>query len=378
MAGSVVIFSSLLVVVTASDQISRLRSLDTRERMERTLAGPIGDVLGRDLESYIRLTHAMGLVAAACATATAVLGWYAMRRDKTARVVLSVLAVPVLLSGLFLGGFASSFVAAAAAMLWLWPAREWFATGRWTPPPPRPTSAARASGTSGTTTRPTSWPPTPPTSSPGSRPDAGPDSRPDAGPDSRPDSPHGSSPSQAPPHPRPYGEPFAGQHATPYPPAPGRPPAGGVTADDRPTSVVVAVVLATVTSAVVGMLALAAIIVAAMSPNILVEAWEQQQSALGSDGLSESQVRSSVLFAGGVGLALCGLALTFAGFLSVGREWARRGLMATAAFSAGSCVLVTFTAPQALLPAVAAVATVVLLNRPDAQAWCRSGPRRRR
>lgn len=351
LAGSVVMVASVLVVLTVWEQVSGLRSLETREAIERFLSEPPGNGMGLDVERVIGLLHVAGLVAAACACAAAVLGWFVMRRDKTARVALAVVAVPLFVTGFVAGGFASSFVAAAAAMLWLSPAREWFATGRWTPPQPR---RARPSDD-----RRPSWPPAPSPSGPEDGP---------AAPTAGPGTPPPSSTPYASPHqpPQPPGQ-QAQPYAAPWPQQvrqPARP-------EHRPAAVVTAVVLATAMGALVALVAVLAVIVVGMSPELVMDELERQRPELVADGISMAQLKASTYVSGGVCLALCALALTFAGFTTVGRDWARRGLMLTAAFSAGACFLVSLSAPVALIPAAAAVATVVLLGRPEARAWCR-------
>ena len=68
----------------------------------------------------------VSMVAAGLATAAAILGWHVLKRNRAARVGLSILAVPLFLCGLVTGGFLASVVAASVAMLWLAPARHWF------------------------------------------------------------------------------------------------------------------------------------------------------------------------------------------------------------------------------------------------------------
>ena len=70
------------------------------------------------------------MVAAGCATAAGILGYQVLRRSKSARLALTVLAAPLFLTGMVTGGFVSSLVAASAVMLWLQPARDWFRTAR--------------------------------------------------------------------------------------------------------------------------------------------------------------------------------------------------------------------------------------------------------
>lgn len=376
LAGSVVMVASVLVIATVWEQVSGLRSLETREAIEDFLAEPPGNGMGLDVEGVIGLLHVAGLVAAACACAAAVLGWFVMRRDKTARLALAVVAVPLFVTGFVAGGFASSFIAAAAAMLWLSPAREWFATGRWTPPQPRQASTPES--------RDRTWPPPQPPAQPPHDPSAGPSADPSAGP---------AGPAAPPPSPRPYASPQQGQpwgqqpdhqtqpqgqpaqpYAAPWPPHAHQP----VRPHHRPPAVVTAVVIATAMAALVALVAVLAVIVVGMSPELVMDEVERQRPDIVGDGLTMAQLKASTYVSGGVCLALCALALTFAGFTTVGRDWARRGLMITAAFSAGACFLVSLSAPVALVPAAAAVATVVLLGRPEARAWCRARPRAER
>ena len=66
------------------------------------------------------------MVSAACATAAAILGYEVLRRSRSARLMLSVLAVPLFLAGL-VGvagrGFFPAIVTGAIVMLWFQPAR---------------------------------------------------------------------------------------------------------------------------------------------------------------------------------------------------------------------------------------------------------------
>ena len=62
-------------------------------------------------------------------------------------------------------------------------------------------------------------------------------------------------------------------------------------------------------------------------------------------------------------------ALTLAGFAMARREWARRGLMAVAAFSAGGCLVFVVSTLLVLIPAAAAVATVACLRRVEVRRW---------
>ena len=126
MAGWVTILGSAAVVLTVFDLIANLRSLDTRERVQKALSEPPLDGMGIDLQQVLSVMHVLALVAAGCATAAAILGWHVLRRNKQARLWLTVLAGPLFLAGLVTGGFMSSMVAVAVVMLWTRQARDWF------------------------------------------------------------------------------------------------------------------------------------------------------------------------------------------------------------------------------------------------------------
>ena len=134
LASGIVIFSSFIVLLTAWERVSTLGSLETQEAIRDFLGEAPFSSLGLDVNSTTQALRISCLIAAAAACATAILGWYVRKPDRGARLGLTLFAVPVFVSGLPAGGLAGSFVAAGAAMLWMMPAREWFATGRWTPP----------------------------------------------------------------------------------------------------------------------------------------------------------------------------------------------------------------------------------------------------
>jgi hypothetical protein len=76
-----------------------------------------------------------------------------------------------------------------------------------------------------------------------------------------------------------------------------------------------------------------------------------------------------VLLFSGIAVVWCAVALTFAGFAMARREWARRGLLFCAAFSAGAAIAFAFNTLVVLVPAAAAVATVVCLRRVEVRRW---------
>src|SRR5215213_783734 len=133
-ASVIVIVGSVFVVLQMWDRIAGLQSVDTRTTLTSYLDGShLGDA-GVDVVQLTTIVRVAAMAAAGCATAMLVLGWHVTRRSHSARLVLSVLAALLLLSGLvsdwFVGSVAATFwacgIAAAVATLWLGPARLWF------------------------------------------------------------------------------------------------------------------------------------------------------------------------------------------------------------------------------------------------------------
>jgi hypothetical protein len=117
---------SAFVVLLVFDRLAGLHTLDTRQSVEKFLAEPPGSDLGVGVDGVLSAIRTLAMVAAGCATAAAILGYQVLRRSRSARLGLTVLAVPLFFTGMVTGGFVSSLVAASAVMLWLQPARDWF------------------------------------------------------------------------------------------------------------------------------------------------------------------------------------------------------------------------------------------------------------
>lgn len=319
MAAWMVIICSVVVVLTVWEQISGLRSLETRESIEAFLAEPFAQGLGLDVESVIRLLRVSAMVSAGLATAAAILGWHVMQRNLAARLALTIVALPLFVTGMTSGGFVSSLVAAAVVMLWLSPAREWFRTGRWTPPaPPR-------------------------------------EARDDERPAARLTPPRANAPGPlVPPH-----------SAQP------RPAATSAGLHDRPAALVSAFVVTVIGAGLVLAVVGFSVIVMAFSPDLLTAEIERQRPDMLEGSVSLDQLRSATLVVGALCMAWCSAALLFAGLAMARRRWARTALLVTAAASAGACVLSAFYTPVSLVPGLASIATVILLRRPEVRAWFR-------
>ena len=127
MAGWFVVVGSVFLVLSVFDSIANLNSVAVRDEVTKVLSSSTGDGLGLSVSQALTLMRVGLMVTAACAAAAAVIGVYALQRHRSARLALSVLAVPILLSAPLTGGLIGALVAAATLMLWSGPARDWYA-----------------------------------------------------------------------------------------------------------------------------------------------------------------------------------------------------------------------------------------------------------
>ena len=115
-------FASVVVLLTAWERVTSLGSLETQEAI-RDRPRRAAVLLARPRRPGRRPSccGSSCMVAAAAACATAILGWYVRKPDRSARLGLTLFAVVVFVAGIPAGGLAGSFVAAGAAMLWMQP-----------------------------------------------------------------------------------------------------------------------------------------------------------------------------------------------------------------------------------------------------------------
>ncbi|GGO79272.1 hypothetical protein [Nocardioides deserti] len=352
-----IMVGSVFVVLSAFERVSGLTSLETRESVEGFLAVPPGDGLGLGTAEVLDALRVLTMTAAACATAAAVLGYYVLQRSRGARLALSVLAVPLFLTGMAVGGFVSAVVSAAVVVLWMQPTRAWFDG---TEPPARPERARpdrdRSSdwGSSEASERRVE---APGTASPPSAEDQ------PAGGASEPRAWHGfGTPASAD---RPEGARHAAQSRSGQSPAAYSSASGGA----RPSSLVWACAL---TWAGTGLAAIGmgmVVLVVLVAPDFVLDQLRRNPQ-VGDRDLSASTLREAVVAAGVVVVVWSVVAAVVAGFAWRGAGWARLTLVVSASVAAALCLVSVLSGNViVLVPLGICVATLVLLARPDARAF---------
>jgi hypothetical protein len=141
-AAGVAAAGSALLVVTLFDSVSALQTVGVRQDIAQALAQS-GHPWGLGVADAIRVIRDLMLVAGGAAAAATVLAVYTLFRHRSARIGLTVAAAIMLLT--VVSGVFGLVVAAATAMLWSRPARDWFA-GRL--PAPAGASAASSAASS--------------------------------------------------------------------------------------------------------------------------------------------------------------------------------------------------------------------------------------
>lgn len=314
----------VLVVLSAFESIGSMRSLESRQAVEEFLTEPPGSGLGLGVEGVLQLMHAMTLVTGACAAAMAVLGWSLLRRSRPARLAVSVLAVPLFLAGTVVGGLLTAVVAAAVVLLWLPPARDWYAGGEDGRHPDHedqpvgggPRGEARAYDGFGT--------------------------------------PHGQVQQLDRPAPA---DPRAPQSQQPV---------------RRPTAVTVACATTWVMTALVGLLTAVSLVVLVASPDVLLDEVARQDPDLEEQGISRRMLLGTTVVVGGVVVLWCAAAAVLASFAFRGAPWARVGLIVSAVVAGLLALVTSVGALPMLVPMVAASVVVACLVRPEVRAYFRA------
>ncbi len=363
-AAWLIILGSVFVVFSAFGQVSAGSSLETRERIETLLSEPPAEGLGLAVDTVLEILRIVAMVAAAAATATAILGTQVLQRSRSARLWLSVLAVPLFLSAAFIGGFMGALVAAAVVMLWLQPARSWLAGE---PLPERfnaDGTLRKAEEAPRKQTPPPTAPPTPPVT-PAPRHEQ----------ERQPAGHAGPPPPPAYPQQQPGPAPYAG-FGQAQPERPQTAPVGGHAArpQRRPAALAWACALVWVGSGLaVALMLLASLVFSVVTEAELLEAAGDQRAELAAqieDLGWESLVQG--IYAATAVLVLGGIVASVLAVLAFrGVRWARIALTVSTGALTGMLLAAVVAAPPMVLVLVPVAATFVLLLLPGVRAWRR-------
>lgn len=343
--GWLVAIASAMLIVTVFDTMARLHSVDTRDELTRVLTTGSTRDLGISVADALGVFRAALFVAGAAAAVTGVLGIFVLQRHTAARIVLTIAAVPVVLTAPFSGGFLAILVGGGTALLWSRPARDWFA-GR---PPTRPEvrSVRPEPAPAPPVRRPESaWPP--PTIVP-----------------PRPSDSPGSAPAPTPGWGR---QPV---HPASWPPAYATGPAPAPGARDVPTQVRVACILTWIFSAVTGALYLL-IAVALLADRAGMLTLLKDNPTVRDTKLTDDQLVAAIVTVSFLVVLWCIAACALAVLAWRRHAWARTLLMVSIAV-AFSVELVGF--PYTLLHLAAAVVAFRMLLNPGSRAWFRGADR---
>lgn len=336
---------SAAMLLVVGSVISRIRSVDFRDGVATFLSQQRAAGISMSLDTALVVIRVGLMVCGAAAAAILVFAYFAARRDRSARIAMSVLAVPMLVTGVFIDPFLAGFVVAATVLLWTSPARAWFA-GRSPVPAGGPTGAQAPSVSPwGQTVR------------------SGPDSP------TRVDQPVGA----APPAPAPVPQPMSQQG-----PQQGsqQGSAQGPGAGTRPVRVLIAGSLAAVMSVLMfAFMVLTAFVVQSSTGRDDLRQVLRDNPSFSGSTLSVDGLAVACAVVAGV-LALWSLAaLAFAGFAIAGQRWARVALLISAGLAGLLALGCSLVFPGFLVITAATMLTGVLLINPDVNAWYAGRPR---
>ncbi|KAA1427588.1 hypothetical protein [Nocardioides antri] len=344
-AAWLIIGGSVILVLTAWQRISTLHTLEAQEELQRVLSEPPLSGTGVGLEGLKTTIRVLCMVAAAAATASAILGVQALQKSTSARLALTLLAPLVLVGGFATRGFFAPLVVAGVAMLWLRPTRDWFAGRPWLPAsastPSRrhdPFAVQPREGID-TPAKPEApvVPPAPPAQ------------------ESRPTTQPG-------PHSSPYGAPLP---ETPEP----EPAVSPYAPAKRPGALISACVIVWVSSALVsGMMLLLSLVMAVARDDFFAEL-ERQQADLDTQGMTEADLATGTFVMTAI-ILVWSVAASVLAVLAIRRQqWARIALVVSTAVVGLLLLAATLVNPLLVVLLGAALVTVWLLLRSDVSAW---------
>lgn len=343
LAGSIIVGCSVIVVLSAWERISTLRTIESQEALQRTLADPPMSGLGLSLDGYTDLLQTLCVIGAAAATAAAILGVQVFKRSPSARVVLTALTPFLLVGGLATDAFFGPMVVAGIVLLWLQPTRDWYAGRPWAKAHEQRRAERLAAARP-----PQAQTPQVPTPQVPAVPPA-PEQAPVA---------HGSAP-QGPPPPGPaFGQPV---------PSHDRP--GGVRRT-RPQALVAACSLTWLTSGLVLLgLGLMAAVLPSQADELLAEVTREEPRMVELYDVTENSMLIAVYLMLFVFALWAVAALVLAWLAYIGQNWARITLVVSA-LTAGVLVLVVAIGAWPLLTLVAVFGVSAwMLLRPEVGRW---------
>lgn len=328
LAGWMIMFGSLAAVAASWQQISTLRTLDTRDKVHEMLAGPLAGS-GASVNAVLGVMHGLAVVSGACAAAAAILGWYALQRSTSARMGLTVIAIPLFFAGMSGGGFFSSLAAASVVLLWMPTSRGWYDGVE------RPAHPALAEQPEHAVEPPAAEPT------------------------------HHTTTYAAPPMSAQQPQAWTGRWQPTTPPQ---------AAARRPTAVTIAAILTWVTSAFFSASTMLAAVVTTANPTMLDSLVKKEQSVLEHSGQGSVQISTDLLLVALwlVTAAVVLIAVTasvFAVFAWRRQEWARIALLVCSGVAAAFFLISALSSPATVLFLAAAVATFASLLRPETRSW---------
>jgi hypothetical protein len=340
-AAWMIMVGSVFVVLMVWDRIAGLHSLESRKALQSVLDDPGIRDSGLDVTDLMLLIRVLAMVAAGCATAMVVLGYQTLHRSRVARTVLSVLAVPLFVCGLVVGGFVSSGVAAAVATLWLGPARAWFDGRSPAAAGPAP-QRDRIGAARGAEEHPSSHG-QPPAPTPGPA----------------------ASPSEiwAPPPTSVYdARATVGFGAAPAPAQMTRP-------DVRPSSVVWACVITWLFAGFTALILIGSMAFLATSSSAVLRKMHEQNPALAQQGLSDHMILVICFVFCSLCVVWCLVAAACAVLVFRRVRWSWLALVISTSGVAALCLLGIVGSVVTLVPLAGAGVTLALLVRPESRRW---------